>query len=207
MGRIGGLVVALGIGVALVSGWSGGLAWADDSPGSAGTAASSDSTRSAGTTSSDSTGHDSASSDPDDAPGETDSSPPASASTGIDAADPTDVEEPTTKPVDASGTSVAPAADTDEDPPKTSSTAKRSDRKAAEPPKKRILPRTLPMRTPTTRRRPSGRPTPSPRAPMWLPVPRSGRVVARRCGPRRFRHRQSSRRGQPNPRRYLWLAS
>ena len=137
MGRIGGLAVALGIGVALVSGWSGGLAWADDSPGSAGTAASSDSTRSAGTTSSDSTGHDSASSDPDDSPGETDSSPPASASTGIDAADPTDAEEPTTKPADASDTSVAPAADTDEDPPKTSSTAKRSDRKAAEPPKKR----------------------------------------------------------------------
>ena len=52
MGRIGGLAVALGIGVALVSGWSGGLAWADDSPGSAGTAASSDSTRSAGTTAS-----------------------------------------------------------------------------------------------------------------------------------------------------------
>ena len=45
MGRIGGLAVALGIGVALVSGWSGGLAWADDSPGSAGTAASSDSDR------------------------------------------------------------------------------------------------------------------------------------------------------------------
>ena len=125
-GRIGGLAVALGIGVALVSGWSAGLAWADDSPGSAGTAASTDST-----------GHDSASPDPDDAPGETDSSPPASASTGTDAADPTDVEEPTTKPADASGTSVAPAADADKDPPKTPSTAKRSDRKAAEPPKKR----------------------------------------------------------------------
>ena len=52
MGRIGGLAVALGIGVALVSGWSGGPAWADDSPGSAGTAASSDST-----------GHDAASSE------------------------------------------------------------------------------------------------------------------------------------------------
>jgi nucleoside phosphorylase len=126
MGRIGGLAVALGIGVAIVSGGSGGLAWADDSPGSAGTAASSDST-----------GHDSASPDPDDAPGGTDSSPPASASTGTDASDPPDLEEPTTKPADASGTSVAPAADADEDPPKTPSTAKRSDRKAAEPPKKR----------------------------------------------------------------------
>ena len=127
MGRIGGLAVALGIGVAIVSGSSGGLAWADDSPGSAGTAASSDSDRR--TTS--------ASSDPDDALGETDSSPAASATTGTDAADPTDAEEPTTKPADTSDTSAAPAADTDEDPPKTRSTPKRSDRKTAEPSKKK----------------------------------------------------------------------
>ena len=42
MGRVGGLAVALGVGAAIVSGWSSGLAWADDSPGSAGTPASSD---------------------------------------------------------------------------------------------------------------------------------------------------------------------
>jgi ABC-2 type transport system ATP-binding protein len=36
MGRIGGLAVALGVGAAVVSGWSSGLASADDSPGSVG---------------------------------------------------------------------------------------------------------------------------------------------------------------------------
>ena len=41
MGRVGGLAVALGVGAAIVSGWSSGLAWADDSPGSAGSPASS----------------------------------------------------------------------------------------------------------------------------------------------------------------------
>jgi nucleoside phosphorylase len=39
--RIGGLAVALGLGAAIISGWSGGLAWADDSPGSARSPASS----------------------------------------------------------------------------------------------------------------------------------------------------------------------
>ena len=41
MGRVGGLAIALGVGAAIVSGWSSGLAWADDSPGSAGSPASS----------------------------------------------------------------------------------------------------------------------------------------------------------------------
>ena len=126
MGRIGGLAVALGVGVAIVSGWSGGLAWADDSPGSAGTSASDDSAA-----------HDAASSKPDDSPGETDSSPAASATIGTDAADQTDAEEPTTEPADASDTSAASAADADDDPPSARSTPKRSDRKTAEPSKKK----------------------------------------------------------------------
>ena len=42
MGRVGRLAVALGVGAAIVSGWSSGPAWADDSPGSAGSPASSD---------------------------------------------------------------------------------------------------------------------------------------------------------------------
>jgi nucleoside phosphorylase len=124
MGRIGGLAVALGVGVAVMSG-GGGLACADDSPGSAGTSASGDAT-----------GHDSASADPDDASGDTDSSPAASAATGTDAANPTDAEEPTTTPADASDTSAAPAAGADKDPPKTRSTLKRSDRKTGESAKK-----------------------------------------------------------------------
>ena len=126
MGRIGGLAVALGIGVAIVSGSSGGLAWADDSPGSAGTAASSDPT-----------GHDAASSEPDHSLGATDPSPAASATTGTDAADQTVAEEPTTKPADTSDTSAAPAADADDDPPSARTTPKRSDRKTAEPSKKK----------------------------------------------------------------------
>ena len=123
MGRIGGLAVALGVGVAIVSGWSGGLAWADDSPGSPGTSASGDSA-----------GQDAASTESDDSPGETDPSPATSASTGTDAADPTEAEEPSTEPADPSETIAV--ADADEDSPSTRSTPKRSDRKTAEPPKK-----------------------------------------------------------------------
>ena len=123
MGRIGGLAVAMGVGVAIVSGWSGGPAWADDSPGSPGTSASGDSA-----------GQDAASTESDDSPGETDPSPATSASTGTDAADPTEAEEPSTEPADPSETIAV--ADADEDSPSTRSTPKRSDRKTVEPPKK-----------------------------------------------------------------------
>jgi nucleoside phosphorylase len=41
VGRVGGLAVTLGLGAAILSGWSCGLAWADDSPGAAGTAVAS----------------------------------------------------------------------------------------------------------------------------------------------------------------------
>ena len=126
MGRIGGLAVALGVGVAIVCGWSGGLAWADDSPGSAGTSASDNSAA-----------HDAASSKPDDSPGATDSSPAASATIGTDAADQADAEEPTTEPAHASDKSAASAADADDDPPSARTTPKRSDRKTAEPSKKK----------------------------------------------------------------------
>lgn len=34
IGRVGGLAVALGVGVAIVTGWGDAPAWADDSPGS-----------------------------------------------------------------------------------------------------------------------------------------------------------------------------
>jgi nucleoside phosphorylase len=42
--RIGGMAVALGLGAAVVSGWSSGPAWADDSPGTDGSSASSNET-------------------------------------------------------------------------------------------------------------------------------------------------------------------
>ena len=123
MGRIGGLAVAMGVGVAIVSGWSGGPAWADDSPASPGTSASGDSA-----------GQDAASTESDDSPGETDLSRATSAGTGTDAADPTEAEEPSTEPADPSETIAV--ADADEDSPSTRSTPKRSDRKTVEPPKK-----------------------------------------------------------------------
>ncbi len=40
VGRVGGLAVALGVGAAIVTGWSSGLAWADESSGAAGSTAS-----------------------------------------------------------------------------------------------------------------------------------------------------------------------
>ena len=42
MGRVVGLAVALGLGAAIITGWSSGLAWADESGGTAGSTASSD---------------------------------------------------------------------------------------------------------------------------------------------------------------------
>ena len=84
--------------------------------------------------------HDAASSEPDHSLGATDSSPAASATTGTDAADQTVAEEPTTEPADTSDTSAAPAADADDDPPSARTTPKRSDRKTAEPSKKKKTP-------------------------------------------------------------------
>ena len=57
MGRVGGVAVALGLGAALVTGWSGGLAWADGSGGTAGSTASSTASGTQPATSNASTAH------------------------------------------------------------------------------------------------------------------------------------------------------
>jgi nucleoside phosphorylase len=124
-GRIGGLAVALGVSAAIVSGWSSGLAWADDSPGSTGSPASSNTA------------------DPNAATATpSGSGATTTATTGNDVSSPQDgsvrsaASAPTTKPPQPSKTAALPT-DTDEGSPSKPAKPKGSDGAATKPTKAR----------------------------------------------------------------------
>jgi nucleoside phosphorylase len=94
--RIGGIAVALGLGAAVISGWSSGPAWADDSPGTDGSSASSNET-----------GPNNATAKPDASVHESD--PPAVKPEPTDAGDPVPKDS-----ADASETATPPATSVDE---------------------------------------------------------------------------------------------
>jgi nucleoside phosphorylase len=132
MGRIGGLAVALGVGAAVVSGWSAGLASADDSAGSAGSPGSSS------TESESAAAKSNPSVDNADSPG-------ATTTTGTDISQAAerpappvgDVSEPTTKPSHPSKTATPQETGSDDIPSSTPAKPKGSDRDATKPTKTR----------------------------------------------------------------------
>lgn len=150
--RVGGLAVALAVGAAVVSGWSGGLAWADDSPGSAATAASSNAAdrdtakvrpRSAGdeADSPGATATSTATSDKDPPPAKHDevrvARPGVVVSTGGSTED---RSTHTTKPPHSTGTAAPQQTGSDENPSSKPARTKGSGQSAAKPTKARTPP-------------------------------------------------------------------
>ena len=107
VGRVGGLAVAVGVGAAIVTGWSSGLAWADESGGTAG------STTTSGT------------------------EPAKAGDTDTDGAVTKDAPAPTTKKPQPTETATPPESAADDEPTGKPRTSKGSDAATPKPPKKK----------------------------------------------------------------------
>src|SRR5215218_5145688 len=129
VGRVGGLAVALGVGAAVVAGWGGAVAWADESGGSTGSATSTTSTADSATTG--------VETEPSDSDKPDDDGATTTANSGAAADGSTEKDEVRAAPP---GVVLGTGGLKPEDPASPTTKPKGSDHTAAEPSKTKPLP-------------------------------------------------------------------